>query len=79
MRAASSSSTGSDRKNCRIRKMPNAEASHGTNAAARVSTMPSRANIRYVGIISSWIGIITVARTATNAMPRPAKRSRAKP
>jgi len=46
MRPASSSSRGSERKNCRIRKMPNAEASQGTNAAARVSTTPSRANIR---------------------------------
>ena len=45
----------------------------------RPPTMPIRANIRYVGIISSWIGIITVARMATNARPRPANLSRAKP
>jgi hypothetical protein len=59
--------------------MPKAEASHGTNAAARVSTRPARANIRYVGIISSCIGIITVATTARKARPRPANLSRAKP
>jgi hypothetical protein len=60
IRAASSSSRGSDRKNWRIRKMPNAEASHGTNAAPRVSIRCSRANITYVGTRSSWMGIITV-------------------
>ena len=42
-------------------------------------TMPIWANSRYVGIISTWIGIITVATTARNAMPRPANLRRAKP
>jgi hypothetical protein len=45
MRAASSSSMGSDRKNWRIKKMPKAVASHGTKAAASVSTSPSLANM----------------------------------
>ena len=70
---------GSERKNWRIRKMPKAEVSQGTNAAARVSTRPSRLNMRKVGIISSWIGTITVATMAKNPTVRPGNLSRAKP
>ncbi len=77
MRAASSSSTGSVRKNCRIMKMPKPVARLGRIRAGSVSIRPADLTIRNVGIITTWNGIISVARIRKNAMFLPAKRSRA--
>src|SRR5437762_6389503 len=49
MRAASMYSLGSDRKNCRIKNVPNVVASPGTISPAYVLTQPSSLMIRNVG------------------------------
>ncbi len=77
MRAASSSSTGSVRKNWRIMKMPKPLARFGRISAPSVSISPAERTIRNVGIITTWNGIISVARIRKKAMFLPAKRSRA--
>ena len=76
---ASSSSRGTERKNCLIRKTPKAVASHGMTSAARELSRCRRENITYVGIINSWIGIMIVPRMARKLMSRPRNRSRANP
>ena len=77
IRAASSSSTGSVRKNWRSRKMPNGVTRLGAISAPSVSTRPRCCTIRNVGIMITWNGTISVARSAMNVTSRPKKRSRA--
>ena len=75
--AASSSSMGSVRKNCRSRKMPNGVTRLGRISAGSVFTSPSRCTIKNVGIIVTWNGTISVASSATNSTSRPKNRIRA--
>ena len=77
IRAASSSSIGSVRKNCRMRKIPNGVTRLGRISAPSESTSPRWRMIRKIGIITTWNGIISVASSRTNSTSRPKKRSRA--
>ena len=77
IRAASSSSTGSVRKNWRRRKMPNGVTRFGAIRAPSESTRPRCWTIRNVGIMITWNGTISVARSAMNITSRPKNRSRA--
>ena len=61
IRAASSSSIGSVRKNCVSRKIPNTFARLGTISAPRVSIRCISFTIKNVGMITTWMGIISVA------------------
>jgi hypothetical protein len=78
-RAASSSSTGSARKNWRIKKMPKALDSQGIAAAVSVLMTFIRLKRMNVGIIRSWIGTMIVATITKKLGVRPANLSRAKP
>ena len=78
MRAASSSSIGSVRKNWRSMKMPNALARLGTISALMLSISPMCRTIRKVGIITTWNGTISVARSRMKSTFEPKNRSRAK-
>ena len=77
IRAASSSSIGSVRKNWRSMKMPNALHRLGTIRPPTLSTIPSFLTIRNVGMSRTWKGTISVARSTTNRTFRPKKRIRA--
>ena len=71
IRAASSSSIGSVRKNWRSMKIPNALHRLGMISPPTLSTMPSFLTIRNVGISSTWKGTISVASSTTNSTSRP--------
>ncbi len=75
-RAASSSSCGTVRKNCRTRNAPRAVNAHGMMSAWKVSTHPNPCIITYIGITRTSCGIISVARNSTNTVFRPRHRSR---
>src|SRR6185437_730992 len=77
IRAASSRSTGSVRKNWRKRKMPNGVTRFGAIRPPSESTRPRCCTIRKVGIMITWNGTIRVARSAMKSTSRPKKRSRA--
>ena len=77
IQAASSSSLGSERKNCRIRNTANGVTSDGTISAPSVSMRPSYRMTTNVGIIVSWKGIAIVASISTSSTREPANRSRA--
>ena len=77
IRAASSSSIGSVRKNWRRRKIPNGVTRFGAIRAPSESTSPRCWTIRNVGIMITWNGTISVARSAMNVTSRPKNRIRA--
>ncbi|GMA86732.1 hypothetical protein GCM10025868_19820 [Angustibacter aerolatus] len=77
MRAASSSSRGRVRKNCRSRNTPNGVARFGSAMEARVSTRCRCFITSSVGIMITWNGTMSVASISTNATPLPANRTRA--
>ena len=61
-RAASSMSRGSDRKYCRMRKIPQAATSSIDTRPATVSTSPIASTMRKRGTSSAMPGIISVPR-----------------
>ena len=71
IRAASSSSIGSVRKNWRSMKMPNAVARFGSISAVMLSITPRWRTIRKVGIRITWNGTISVARSSKNSTFEP--------
>src|SRR5919198_106552 len=78
IRAASSSSIGRGRKNCRRREVPNGVTRLGTISAPRESISPRCCTIRNVGIMTTWNGTISVASIATKRRALPKNRIRAK-
>src|SRR5215213_2059681 len=77
-RAASRSSSGTERQYCRIQKMPKALAIPGMISARYVSTQPMHAMMMKLGINPTPSGIIIVVRMPTNSASRPRNRSLAK-
>ena len=77
MRAASSSSIGSVRKNWRSMKMPKALTRLGAISALMLSIRPRWRTIRKVGISTTWNGTISVASSATKSTFEPKNRMRA--
>ncbi len=77
-RAASSSSNGIAKKNCRNRNVPNALKACGMIRPWYVSTQCSSRMRMNSGMIVTWRGIINVARYRRKSASRPRKRSRAK-
>ena len=75
--AASSTSRGSARKNCRSRNTPNGMTSDGTISAPSVSISPSFCIRMKVGISVSWNGISSVAIIVASSSREPRKSSRA--
>ena len=77
IRAASSSSIGSVRKNWRNMKIPNALHRLGMIRPPTLSTSPRCLTIRNVGISRTWNGTISVASSTTNSTSRPKNLNRA--
>ncbi len=74
MRAASASSSGTVRKNCRNRNVAVAEAISGIESPAYEFSMPSEATTSNVGRMRTSTGSISVMNTIQNASMRRGKR-----
>ncbi len=77
--AASSSSRGSPRMNCTMRKTKNASMARnlGRMSGQYVFTRPSLLKMMYCGISTAWCGSMIVAIMNANSGPRIRNRSRA--
>ena len=76
-RAASSTSRGSMRKDCRINTMPKTDTSSVEISPGYVSTQPTALTSRNRGMTSSIAGSMSVARKAAKMPSRPGNRIRA--
>ncbi len=77
-RAASSSSPGKDMKNCRIKKVPNAENIPGTTSACIVFSQPKETIISNCGSRYNCGGTMSTDKNKMNSVLRPLNGIRAK-